>query len=65
METVIRIPTAWLQELVDHLKEHPDASEMIFSHPSGNTLVAKRVQGKRTILPGDYDSWDFGYNPGD
>lgn len=61
----IRIPTEFLLELVDNLREHPEAAEMTFEHMSGNTLVAKRVRGPRSRGGGEYDSWDFEYNPGD
>lgn len=65
----IRIPTEFLLELVESLKENPEVAEMTFQTMGGNVLVAKRVRGSRVgsapNATGDYDSWDFTYNPGD
>lgn len=69
MKAQLRIPTRFLVELVENLKEHPEAAEMTFITYGGNVLLAKRVRGSRVgsapNATGDYDSWDFFLNPGD
>ena len=71
--TDIRIPTRWILEMADKLRTDPNVEEFNFTTEGGNTLHAKRRQGKydpeqreRLEIPRTHwDAWDFIYNPGD
>ena len=59
--------------MADKLRTDPNVEEFNFTTEGGNTLHAKRRQGKydpeqreRLEIPRTHwDAWDFIYNPGD
>lgn len=69
----IRIPTRWILEMAEKIKENPEISEIQFESFGSNVLQTTRLlipvppdEKSRLKIPFEqFDVWDFEYNPGD